>query len=63
MTVLYRAGRGGRAVTLVTQYDVQLLQAIEARTGKKMERFADADEEAALTMMGKVRQWVLLFEG
>jgi ATP-dependent RNA helicase DDX49/DBP8 len=34
-----RAGRGGRAVTVVTQYDVALLQTIEARVllGKKVD--------------------------
>ena len=34
-----RAGRSGRAVTLVTQYDVELFQKIEQLIGKKMEEY------------------------
>jgi len=38
-----RAGRGGRAVTIVTQYEIALLQAIEsgALGGKKLEKLPD----------------------
>jgi hypothetical protein len=32
-----RAGRSGKAITLVTQYDVELVQRIESVVGKKME--------------------------
>lgn len=35
-----RAGRAGKSVTLVTQYDVELLQRIEGVVGKKMEEYA-----------------------
>lgn len=31
-----RAGRSGRAITFVTQYDVELYQRIEALLGKKL---------------------------
>lgn len=34
-----RAGRAGKSVTLVTQYDVELFQRIEGVLGKKMEEF------------------------
>ncbi len=34
-----RAGRGGLAVTLVTDHDVELLQAIEAHVGVRMDKF------------------------
>ena len=34
-----RAGRSGRSVTLVTQYDVELLQRIEFVIGKKLTEF------------------------
>jgi len=43
-----RAGRSGRAVAFVTQYDVELLQRIEALTGKKMELFEHTEEEVML---------------
>ncbi|KII88635.1 hypothetical protein PLICRDRAFT_41832 [Plicaturopsis crispa FD-325 SS-3] len=43
-----RAGRAGKSITLVTQYDVELLQRIEAVVGKKMELWATDDEEVAL---------------
>ncbi|KAH9950213.1 DEAD-domain-containing protein [Amylocystis lapponica] len=43
-----RAGRSGKSITLVTQYDVELLQRIEATTGKKMELWPTDAEEIAL---------------
>ncbi|KAI0062336.1 DEAD-domain-containing protein [Artomyces pyxidatus] len=43
-----RAGRSGKSITLVTQYDVELVQRIEAVTGKKMELWATDKEEVAL---------------
>ena len=43
-----RAGRSGKAVTLVTQYDVELIQRIEAVIGKKMELWPTDKEEIAL---------------
>ena len=38
-----RAGRGGRAITLVTQYDVEQFQRIEHMIGKKMDDFSVDD--------------------
>jgi ATP-dependent RNA helicase DDX47/RRP3 len=44
-----RAGRSGKSVTLVTQYDVELVQRIEQVIGKEMELWpTDADEIALL---------------
>ncbi|KAL4253896.1 DEAD box helicase family protein [Abortiporus biennis] len=43
-----RAGRSGKSITLVTQYDVELLQRIEAVIGKKMELWPTDNEEIAL---------------
>ncbi|WVQ73034.1 ATP-dependent rRNA helicase RRP3 [Cryptococcus sp. DSM 104548] len=40
-----RAGRSGKSITLVTQYDVEILQRIESHIGKKMTAFS-ADKEA-----------------
>lgn len=42
-----RAGKKGEAVTIVTEHDVLLVQAIEERCGKKMERYVD-DEGVSL---------------
>lgn len=43
-----RAGRAGKSVTLVTQYDVELVQRIESVIGKKMELWPTDKEEVAL---------------
>ena len=48
-----RAGRSGRAVTLVTQYDVELFQKVEALTGVTLPAFP-ADTEAALLLAERV---------
>lgn len=39
-----RAGRTGRAVTMVTQYDVELFQRVEHFLGKKLEEFKELVE-------------------
>ncbi|KAF7376095.1 ATP-dependent rRNA helicase [Mycena sanguinolenta] len=43
-----RAGRAGKSITLVTQYDVELVQRIEQTIGKKMELWPTDPEEIAL---------------
>jgi len=43
-----RAGRAGKSITLVTQYDVELIQRIEAVIGKKMDLWPTDAEEIAL---------------
>ena len=43
-----RAGRSGKSITLVTQYDVELVQRIEAVIGKRMEEWPTDKEEIAL---------------
>jgi ATP-dependent RNA helicase DDX49/DBP8 len=48
-----RAGRGGVAVTLVSQYDVALLQRVEALTGRTLEKL-DPPERAALAALPRV---------
>ncbi|KAH7555426.1 hypothetical protein BM1_07049 [Bipolaris maydis] len=45
-----RAGRVGTAITLIGQRDVELVLAIEARVGKKMEEF----EEEGVSVEGRV---------
>lgn len=43
-----RAGRSGKSITLVSQYDVELVQRIEKVIGKKMEEWATDEQEIAL---------------
>ena len=43
-----RAGRAGKSITLVTQYDVELIQRIEHAIGKQMELWPTDPEEIAL---------------
>ncbi|EIW85046.1 DEAD-domain-containing protein [Coniophora puteana RWD-64-598 SS2] len=43
-----RAGRSGKSVTIVTQYDVELIQRIETVIAKKMELWPTDEEEVAL---------------
>lgn len=50
-----RAGRSGRALTLVTQYDVEQFQKIEALTGTKMEAWG-GDPEAAELLSERVAE-------
>ena len=50
-----RAGRAGKSITLVTQYDVEILQRIEAAIGKKMNSF-DVDKEAVAVLSDTVAQ-------
>lgn len=39
------AGRSGRSISLVTQYDVEVVQRIEALIGKQLEEFALEEED------------------
>lgn len=48
-----RAGRGGQAVSIVTQYQVKLIQEIEAVVGKKLEEY-DCKEDEVLKGITKV---------
>lgn len=50
-----RAGRSGRAVTIVTQYDVEQFQKIEHLTEQKMESFK-AEREEVLILMERVSE-------
>ena len=45
--------RSGRSLTVVTQYDVELFQKIEALTGQKMEEYP-SDQEAVLLLLERV---------
>ncbi|KAF9518319.1 hypothetical protein BS47DRAFT_1325602 [Hydnum rufescens UP504] len=45
-----RAGRAGKSITIVTQYDVGLLQRIEEMIGKQLKKFEVRKDEVALLM-------------
>lgn len=49
-----RAGQAGRAVTIVTQYDVEVYQRIEQLMSKKLEAFPTDDEATVLTLNERV---------
>ncbi|KAJ1722521.1 putative RNA helicase [Coemansia erecta] len=48
-----RAGRGGRAVTIVTERDIKLVHNIEARIGRQLDKLA-LNEQSVLDGMGRV---------
>jgi len=50
-----RAGRSGRAVTFVTQYDVELYQRIEHLIGKKMSLY-QTEEQEVMTLVERVAE-------
>jgi len=50
-----RAGRSGLAVTMVTQYDVELYQKIERLINKKLEKFP-LEEEAVMLLYDRVNE-------
>ena len=43
-----RAGRSGKSITIVTQYDVEMMQRVEAVIGKKMGLWPTDEEEVTL---------------
>ncbi|CAG8489522.1 10873_t:CDS:2 [Paraglomus brasilianum] len=51
-----RAGRSGKSITLVTQYDVELFQRIEQVIDKKMEQFPLGDKEEVLLLQERVAE-------
>lgn len=50
-----RAGRSGRAITLVTQYDVELIQKIETLVGLKLELYP-SEQESVLVLLERVAE-------
>eukprot|EP00730_Choanoeca_flexa_P006159 TRINITY_DN12096_c0_g4_i1.p1 TRINITY_DN12096_c0_g4~~TRINITY_DN12096_c0_g4_i1.p1 ORF type:complete len:470 (+),score=141.31 TRINITY_DN12096_c0_g4_i1:52-1461(+) len=49
-----RAGRGGLAVTMVGESDVELIQAIEEHIGKKLTEYKGIEEEEVVQSMNKI---------
>ena len=50
-----RAGKTGRAVTIVTQYDVEIYQKIEHLIGKKLEEY-DVNDKQPLILSDSVAE-------
>lgn len=50
-----RAGRSGKSITFVTQYDVELYQRIEALIEKKLPQY-ETDEEAVMMLNERVSE-------
>jgi ATP-dependent RNA helicase DDX49/DBP8 len=49
-----RAGRRGRAISLVGETDVSLVHAVERMSGRPLEKCTDVTDEAAIRMLGPV---------
>ena len=48
-----RAGRLGQAITIITQYDIKIIHAIEDEVKRKMKKL-DIDENEVLELLHKV---------
>jgi ATP-dependent RNA helicase DDX47/RRP3 len=51
-----RAGRTGRAVNLVSQYDVELFQKVEKLIGRRLETLPDIKQEHVLLLLDRVSE-------
>ena len=49
-----RAGKNGRAVTIVTQYDVENFQKIESSIGKKLQELPELHHKEAMVLADRV---------
>ena len=49
-----RAGRSGRALSMVTQYDVALVHAVEEHTGQKLELSTEISEDEVVELLNPV---------
>ena len=49
-----RAGRGGKAITLISEQDIALVHAIEEHVGVKMGQYSDIKEDEVLHMLNEV---------
>ena len=50
-----RAGKSGKSITLVTQYDVELYQRIEHLIGKKLEQY-EFDKNEVMSLVERVSE-------
>ncbi|KAM0682473.1 ribosomal RNA processing protein [Mitosporidium daphniae] len=54
-----RAGRSGKSITMVTQYDIELYQRIEVLLGKKLDEFP-IDKHSAMSLHERVSEAIRL---
>jgi len=50
-----RAGRSGKSITMVTQYDVELYQRIEELIGKKMDQYVCEEEQVFIYLFLSIK--------
>lgn len=53
-----RAGRSGKSITLVTQYDIEWYQRIEHAIQKKLDEYPIADKSTVLILQERVNEAV-----
>jgi ATP-dependent RNA helicase DDX47/RRP3 len=51
-----RAGKSGKSITFVTQYDVEMYQRLESVLGKKLDVFPSAPKESVLVLKDRVSE-------
>ena len=51
-----RAGRSGKSITLVSQYDIEMYQRIEELIGKKLDLYPNVQEEAISILQERVQE-------
>lgn len=51
-----RAGRSGKSITLVSQYDIEMYQRIEELIGKKLDLYPNIQEEAIAILQERVQE-------
>lgn len=51
-----RAGRSGKSITLVSQYDIEMYQRIEELIGKKLDLYPNVQEEAIAILQERVQE-------
>ena len=57
-----RAGRSGKAITLVSQYDVELYQRIEKLIGKKLPKYETVESEVIMNIQSLYLQARIRFK-
>ena len=51
-----RAGQSGKAIAMVTQYDVEVYQRLEGLLGTQLPKYVSADEETVLVLLERVNE-------
>lgn len=51
-----RAGRSGMSLTLMTEYDIELVQNIESKINRQLDEFEEPSQDQVLTLLKKVSE-------